>query len=134
MYTAVESGAKTTSVYSGNVLVVEDNQVNQMIITKILADSGLKVSIAVNGAEAVEQVKSNDYALILMDLEMPILGGIAATKLIREQKLTQAPILALTAHDNLATRRLCKEAKMNGYLIKPLNMESLRPQLDKYLT
>lgn len=118
--------------YQRKVLLVEDNIVNQLLIEKYLLKLGIEVVIVENGLRAINTVVKDDFHLILMDLEMPILGGIDATKQIRGKKLSLAPIIALTAHDDEATRRLCKESKMNGHLIKPLRLGQLVKQLDKY--
>lgn len=118
--------------FQGNILLVEDNHVNQLLMERYLLKLGFKVIIANNGQDAIEKVQLHDFQLILMDLEMPILGGIAAAKQIRERGLSAVPILALTAHTDLGTRRLCKQAKMNGYLIKPITFKNLVIELKRY--
>lgn len=122
-----------TRNYQRSVLLVEDNHFNQLLLERYLLKLGLSVVIAVNGKNAIEKVQLGEFDLILMDLEMPILGGIAAAKEIRSRGLSQVPIIALTAHNDFRTKRLCKEAKMNGFLIKPVTLETLIKALDQYL-
>ncbi len=119
--------------YRKRILLVEDNRVNQLVTKKQLMQLGLEVIIAENGQIAIDLVSEQQFELILMDLEMPIIGGIAATQQIRERRLTRVPIIALTAHDNPGTRRLCRETKMNGYMVKPVTVDKLIPVLDKFL-
>jgi len=123
-----------TRNYQRKVLLVEDSLVNQMLIERFLTKLGLEVVIAENGQKAVEIVQTSKFHLIFMDLEMPVLDGISATKEIREKKLSMSPIIALTAHDNLETRKRCNENKMNGYMIKPVTHNNLIEILDKFFS
>jgi len=120
--------------YQQSILLVEDNKVNQMVMKRYLLALGLTVVSAENGKAAIDILeKESGFNLILMDLEMPILGGIAASIEIRDRGLTMVPILAITSHEDPGIKRLCKEARMNGFLIKPVTMEKLVPSLDKFL-
>lgn len=119
------------SHYKGKVLFVDDTQVNLILGRKLLSNLGLTVITAQNGQEAINCCKDETFQLIFMDLEMPELGGVDATKAIREQKLSFAPIVALTGRDdNKSTRQLCRQAQMNGFLEKPIKKEKLIPILD----
>jgi len=119
--------------YKSKVLLVEDNRVNQLVTKKHLLQLGLEVTIAENGQIAIDIISQQQFELILMDLEMPIIGGIAAATEMRKRRLTRVPIIALTAHDDPGVRRLCKEARMNDYMIKPVTVDKLVSVLDKFL-
>ena len=105
-----------------NVLVVEDNEVNLLILCRYVnkANETAKVDSAVNGQEAIEKVQTKDYDLILMDMEMPILGGLEATKSIREMKKTM-PIFIVTGNIGRETHDQCLSAGANGHITKPVD-------------
>ena len=104
------------------ILLVEDNEINQILIAETLAQVDINVDIAGNGKEALEILEKNEYDLIIMDIQMPEMDGLTATKLIREQKdLAWLPIVALTAHAMDEDRRKSKEAGMNAHMTKPIN-------------
>ena len=118
-----------------NILLVEDNQVNQEIIIGLLENSGINIDIANNGKEAVDiySANSDKYELILMDLQMPIMDGYGATKLIRE-KDKDIPIIALTANAMKEDIEKTKQAQMNEHLNKPIEVEKLYATLLKYIS
>ncbi len=110
------------------VLLAEDNLINQKVAAASLKSLGFDVDIAENGQVAVEKFKSNAYDLILMDIQMPVMDGITATKIIRqlekEKNLSQTVhIIAITANSLKDDRMKCIEAGMNDYLSKPFNMD-----------
>ncbi len=116
------------------ILLVDDGKMNRMLGEKLLGKLSCEVTTAENGQQAVDILKSMPKAafhLILMDLEMPELGGLQASTQIREQKLSYAPIIALSAHPAEETQLLCKAAKMNGYIQKPMTLEKLQNILQK---
>ena len=119
--------------YKGRVLFVDDTRVNLMLGSKMLRNFGLQVQTAENGQQAIDYCKTQTFQLIFMDLEMPDVGGLKAATILREQKLSYAPIVALTSHEGNDTRLLCRAAHMNAYLCKPLKEEKLLPLLDKIL-
>ena len=110
------------------VLIAEDNEMNQMIATTILGESGLEFDIACNGSEAFEKVRDASagyYDAVLMDIQMPIMDGYKSTKLIRaldDPQKSSIPILAVTANAFEDDRRLAIEAGMNGHLAKPYDI------------
>lgn len=110
------------------VLLAEDNPVNALLARKILLQSGLLVDVAANGREAVNMVAQSNYDLVLMDLRMPVLGGIEATRQIRALTGPQGrvAIVALTAEEGERERKACREAGMNDFARKPLNIEELQ--------
>lgn len=111
------------------VLVVEDNKVNAMIISKLLKKSGYEFKVVENGLLAVQEVQKNNYETILMDVEMPVMDGLEATRKIRLFD-PRTPIIAVTANGNYDD---CIEAGMNDHLMKPVNFEYLKEILRKYV-
>lgn len=118
------------------VLLVEDNAINQEIAAELLTDAGLSVDTADNGLIAVEMVKANPdkYHAILMDVQMPVMDGIEATKTIRRTiGSDRLPIIALTAHAYEEERNKCFNAGMNDHVSKPIDPQLLVQTLDKWL-
>lgn len=126
------SNEKQNHTFEGNILVVEDNLVNQKLIQKTLNKLGLEVTISENGFRATNEAKNNKYDLIFMDLQMPVMDGIEATKKIREFDQT-TPIVALTANVMGNIGDESKKAGMNDYLFKPLKKKYLLDVLNRFL-
>ena len=118
-----------------NVLLAEDNSVNQTLVKGLLTKFGHSIEVAQNGLEAVEKWHAGRYDLILMDVDMPVLNGYAATEQIRQSEQANPeqhiPIIGLTAHVVEGTREKCLAAGMDGYLSKPINIEALWRELNK---
>ena len=117
------------------VLVAEDNDNNQMLIELLLAKQGVAAVIVGDGAEAVENIRTNTYDLVFMDLEMPIMGGIEAVAKIREFENTlgrHTMIAALSAHAPEDERDHCIAAGMDDYMMKPIDVKVLHVLLRKY--
>ncbi|MBN2703779.1 MAG: response regulator [Pontiellaceae bacterium] len=113
--------------YPHNILLVEDNKVNQMVVRKMLAKLGYTADLAENGEEAVEAALNGSYDLILMDIQMPIMDGLEATRILRE-RLSEEPrtiIAGLSAHAMKENRDIAIESGMDEYIIKPVRMEGL---------
>jgi len=134
---AQENLSKTEMFKGKHALVAEDNVINQKLITKILSDFGLEVTLANNGEEAVALRKQNDYDIIFMDIQMPVMGGIDATKHILEyeqsSKQAHVPIIALTANALQGDRERYIEAGMDDYTSKPINIDQIQFLLESYL-
>jgi len=115
------------------VLVCEDEGINRLYISKYLQDLGYTIEMAVNGLEAVSKIKENTYQLVLMDIGMPHISGLEATKRIRkwekEQKKVSIPIIALTAHTYQEDIRKCKEAGMDDFLSKPIKEADIKEKV-----
>ena len=124
-----------STLVNSNILLVEDNKVNQEIVVGLLEYSGINIDIAPNGKEAVEVFKksSDKYELILMDLQMPIMDGYEATRLIREIN-KDIPIIALTANAMKEDVERTAKATMNHHLNKPIEVEKLYDTLLKYIS
>ncbi|KAK5097571.1 histidine kinase osmosensor [Lithohypha guttulata] len=114
---------------SFNVLLAEDNEVNQKVAIKILEKYNHQVTVVENGLEAFRAVQKNRFDVVLMDVQMPVMGGFEATREIRqyekEQGVARTPIIALTAHAMLGDREKCIQAQMDEYLSKPLKQNLL---------
>jgi CheY-like chemotaxis protein len=119
------------------VLLVEDTPINQTLETILLTRMGFEVTIANNGVEAVEAFMRERFDLILMDIQMPEMGGIEATQLIRDRENTQhlipTPIIAVTANALKGDREKYIESGMDAYVSKPISAESLKTEIQKLL-
>ncbi|HWZ98546.1 MAG TPA: PAS domain S-box protein [Candidatus Dormibacteraeota bacterium] len=116
------------------LLLVEDNLVNQKLALRLLEKLGHEVKLAVNGREAVEFSAAEEFDLVLMDVQMPVMGGMEATKKIREQEEKRGkrtPILAMTAHAMKGDQEKCLEGGMDGYVSKPIRVEMLRSEINR---
>jgi len=108
------------------VLVAEDNEINQQIAVELLESVGVSVEIARNGREAVDKALGSAYDAVLMDLQMPVMGGIEATVTIRgHDRLKDLPIIAMTAHAMAEEREKCERAGMQDHITKPIEPEVL---------
>jgi len=113
------------------ILLVEDNQINQEIITGLLENSKIELDIVSNGKEAIDKFQPNRYTLILMDIQMPIMDGYEATKLIR-QKDKEIPIIAITANAMKEDIAKTKSYGMNTHINKPIDVKELYETILKY--
>jgi CheY-like chemotaxis protein len=115
------------------ILVVEDNALNAIVVRNTLNKFGLQSSIAQNGLEAIELMKKQEFDLILMDLQMPVMGGIMATQILRKEMKVNIPIVGLSANALNSSKIECMEAGMNDYITKPFEEERLLEVLAKQL-
>ncbi len=107
------------------VLVAEDNELNQLLITTILKQGGIQYDLADDGKVVLEKMKHQDYHLILMDIQMPYLDGMATAKFIREEMKSNIPIIALTANASSDDEAKYKESGMDDYIAKPFKKDEL---------
>jgi two-component system, sensor histidine kinase and response regulator len=118
------------------MLLAEDNRVNQKLAIRLLEKMGHKVTLAINGQQALELVQDHKYDVILMDIQMPVMGGMEATRSILElEKATgvHTPIIAMTAHAMTGDADKCLQAGMDGYVSKPIRTELLSAEIERVL-
>ncbi|MCW9047685.1 MAG: ATP-binding protein [Gammaproteobacteria bacterium] len=120
--------------YTGHLLLVEDNHVNQIVAEQLLKNFGLTCDIVENGQQAVDKILNNEtYDLVLMDIQMPIMDGYDATRLIRENGYTNLIICGLSANAMKKDLQLAEAAGMNDYLTKPIEPDDMSAIFNKYL-
>ncbi len=132
-----EGGAAALDVSAlrgASALLVEDNEVNQEVGQALLKELGLRVEIAPDGAVALERVQRQAYDVVLMDMQMPVMDGLTATRGIRQLgALDDLPILAMTANAMAGDRERCLEAGMQDYIAKPIDPNDLMAKLLKWV-
>jgi two-component system sensor histidine kinase/response regulator len=121
-------------LHGARVLLVEDNELNREVALGLLEDAHLSISQAENGQVAVQMIEENDYDLVLMDMQMPVLDGVAATMTIRSNPRSRSvPIIAMTANAMAGDREKCLQAGMNDYLAKPIDPDKLFDALRRWI-
>lgn len=136
--TKLEAAAPSMPDSSSNaarILVVEDNHVNQKVVTAVLRKRGFCIELANDGQEALNKLEKNGaFDLVLMDVQMPVLDGLEATRLIRkEPRWNGLPIIAMTAHAMTGDKERCLEAGMNAYISKPVHPSLLLSTVDEFI-
>ncbi|NRF71362.1 response regulator [Aquincola sp. S2] len=136
--TIVESLSEELGEFAGTVLLVEDNELNSMLASRMLEELGLQVTVAAHGREALEILGHQAFDVVLMDCQMPVLDGYEATKRIRQHEAMAAakspvPIIALTANTLASDREKCFASGMSDYLGKPYTEAQLRELLTRWL-
>jgi CheY-like chemotaxis protein len=118
------------------VLLAEDNPTNQFIAVRMLQQLGCRVEVAGNGVEAVDALRQTVYDLVLMDMMMPEMDGIAATRLIRAETgpNRSVPIIGVTANAFTQDREACLDVGMTGFLAKPITKARLREAMEEALS
>jgi two-component system sensor histidine kinase/response regulator len=128
------SDSELAAIQGARVLLVEDNELNQEVATELLNHAGMIVDLAVDGSVAVKMVQQSDYEIVLMDMQMPVMDGVTATREIRKDaRFKNLPIIAMTANAMSSDRDLCIEAGMNDYVAKPIEPEMLFAALVKWI-
>lgn len=115
------------------ILIAEDNQLNQMLIKAILDKESIQYELAENGEQVLEKLKTTNFDLILMDIQMPIMDGVSATIEIRNNLKSRIPIIALTANASVSDELKYKEVGMNDHLSKPFKREDLFNKIKRQL-
>ena len=120
----------TKSYCDCRVLLVEDNPLNQKVTKVLLEDLGCQVDVVMDGRQAIQHIKENQYNIVFMDVGLPEMDGITVAKEIRRLDGTKdVPIVALTAHVMEKDIQQCFQAKMNGVLTKPITVDDLKKTL-----
>ena len=118
--------------YPLRILVAEDDAMNQKVVTRVLNKLGYEPHISANGKDVLEEVSHRDYDVILMDVQMPEMDGLEATRMIRVCLATQPIIIAMTANTLQGDRDECLRAGMDDYTSKPVRLEELMNVLEKW--
>ena len=125
---------RLSHVRGARVLLVEDNLLNQQVAVELLGEAGLVLDIANNGQEAIAAISRQEYELVLMDIQMPIMGGYEAAAIIRQDKhFDRLPTIAMTAHAMRGVREECLAVGMNDYLSKPIDPKQLYAMLANWI-
>lgn len=119
------------------VLLAEDNVTNQQVALGILANLGLQTDVVANGAEALSALRSARYDVVLMDVQMPVMGGYECARIIRDAATAgldnAVPIIAMTAHADADSRKKCQESGMNAHISKPISMHAMSTTLRQWI-
>jgi two-component system sensor histidine kinase/response regulator len=122
------------AIYGARVLLVEDNELNQMVAVELLQDAGFAVDVVENGKKAIEFIERKSYDVVLMDMQMPVMDGETATRLLRKDpRFEQLPIVAMTANAMDADRQRCFDAGMNDHVSKPIDPAVLWAALGRWI-
>ncbi len=122
------------TIKGSSILLVEDNEFNQQIASELLTDAGFQVDIAEDGQKSIEMLDKHTYDIVLMDMQMPVMDGITATREIRQdERFQNLPILAMTANVMEADIEKCREAGMQDHIGKPIDPDELFAKLLKWL-
>jgi two-component system, sensor histidine kinase and response regulator len=121
-------------LHGARILLVEDNEINQQVAREMLEDCGLQVDVAENGELALQLVQKFAYDLVFMDMQMPTMDGVTATRAIRKHaQLELLPIVTMTANAMEQDRRKCLDAGMNDFLVKPIDVQALMAILTRWV-
>jgi len=125
-----------TNRSSFSILLAEDNPINQKVAIRVLKHLGYQADTVGNGKEVIEAIANKSYDLILMDIQMPEMGGLETTQYIRNQEiesqLTPIAIVAITANASRGDQYICRQAGMNDYISKPIQIPELKNILQRY--
>ena len=125
---------KLAALKGALILLVEDNEFNQQIAMELLSDAGFKIEVAENGQQALEKLDKQTYDIVLMDMQMPVMDGVTATKEIRkDSRFAELPVVAMTANVMAAEVEKCYQAGMNDHVGKPIEPEDLFGKLLKWI-
>jgi len=108
-----------------NILLIEDNNLNVKLILSLFSEFNLKLQVSENGSLGIEKLKENNFDIILMDMEMPVMNGYQASMIIRNEMKNNIPIIAMTAHAMPGEKEKCMNLGMNDYISKPINANLL---------
>lgn len=130
-----ESRVDVSSVAGARVLLVEDNPINQQVASELLRMRSINTTIAHNGAQAIDRIKEDDFDMIFMDLQMPIMDGYSAAEIITNNPDYQhIPIVAMTAHTLPSDQEHCLNVGMKGHILKPIVIDDIDKALVKWIS
>lgn len=116
------------------ILIVEDNEDNRLIYSQYLTHGGFRVVEATNGAEGIEAARRERPDIILMDISMPVMDGLTATRLLKaDPDLLKIPVVALTAHAMASDEEMAREAGCDGYISKPVMPRDVRAEVERWI-
>jgi two-component system, sensor histidine kinase and response regulator len=128
------AGVVPSDLIGRRVLVVEDNEINRDLANDLLCELGIRTAVAADGRQGVDQVLTQAFDLVLMDIQMPVMDGLVATRLIRsDARFRDLPIIAMTAHAVSGDRERSLNAGMNDHLTKPINPATLSAVLSRWM-
>jgi CheY-like chemotaxis protein len=122
---------RKTSEQPARILLAEDSPINQVLFSEILQDMGHNVTLADTGIRALHMLERESFDLVLMDVEMPELDGLSATRLLRERGVT-LPVIGMTGHASAADAARCLAAGMTDHLVKPVDFDELYSMVERY--
>jgi two-component system sensor histidine kinase/response regulator len=132
----VEASRRGAPLERLKILLAEDNRVNQLLVVRLLQARGHQVVVVGDGRAALDAIDKQSFDLILMDIQMPEMDGLEATRILRERERTGLrvpPIIAMTAHAMKGDRDKCIEAGMTGYISKPIQPEQLFEHMEEVM-
>jgi CheY-like chemotaxis protein len=115
------------------ILLAEDNDINRMIAAIVLKSNGYHITEVLDGKEAITQLSMQPFDLVLMDMQMPFMDGLEATRIIRKHINKKVPIIALTANEIKQEKDRCVQAGMNDFLMKPFDEKDLVSIINKWI-
>lgn len=127
----LDTGSTAPNLRHVRLLLVEDNEINRQVAMEFLADTGIQVEIAQNGQEAIDLMRHEEFDVVLMDIQMPIMDGLTATRTIRRFN-EETPIIAMTAHAMEGDKEKSAQAGMNDHITKPILPEELYEVLSRW--
>jgi CheY-like chemotaxis protein len=123
------------SLNGARILLVEDNPINQELALDLLTDAGIVVSVAGDGQEALDMLERQEFDGVLMDCQMPVLDGFAATRALRQRpRLRDLPVIAMTANAMVGDREKVLEAGMDDHIAKPINVDEMFATLARWVS
>ena len=131
---AAPDASAIQALQGARILLVEDNELNREVAGELLSDVGVRLDTASNGQMALQRLQEQAYDLILMDMQMPVMDGLTATRLLRAQtRFAELPVIAMTANAMESDRQACLQAGMNDHLSKPIEPDQLFAMLLRWL-
>ena len=127
--------AHRSGLQGARILLVEDNEINRELAIELLSTQGLIVETAEDGSQALEMLHAHRFDAVLMDCQMPVMDGFAATRALRQRpELRDLPVIAMTANATAGDKKRALEAGMNDHITKPIDMEGMFATLARWIS